>query len=79
LGQAADQLTLLDSAHALDFLGNVLDIRLGQFAGAQKPRLFIGPGVKIVIIKGCTHDPPPSTSSRDREYSVSMLRRSDRS
>jgi hypothetical protein len=33
-------------------LGYILDIRLGQFAGAQQACLFIGPGVEILIIKG---------------------------
>ena len=49
--QSADQLALLGPAHALDFLGDVLDIRLRKFASAQQPGLFVGPGVKIPIIK----------------------------
>ncbi len=49
--QPADQFALLASAHALDFLGDKLDIRLGQTAGAQQPGLFIGPGVEIPVVK----------------------------
>jgi hypothetical protein len=50
-GQAIDQLPLLAPAHALDFLGDVLDIRFGQAASTQQIGLFVRPGVKILIVK----------------------------
>ena len=45
------QLTLLRLSHAVDFLGDVLKIGLGESAGAQKLSLFTCPGVKIPLIK----------------------------
>ena len=39
-GQAADQLPLFGLAHALDFLGDVFDVGLAEFARTQKLRLL---------------------------------------
>jgi ABC-type phosphate/phosphonate transport system substrate-binding protein len=56
--KAADKLTLLAPAHALDLLGNMLDVGGGQFAGAKQGGLLVGPGVEIALVEaGIGHGP----------------------
>ena len=51
-GQPADQFPLFRLAHALDLLGDVPEIRIGDIAGAQQIRLFAAPSVKVSIVWG---------------------------
>ncbi len=44
--QPIDQFTLFAAPHALDLLGDMVDIGSRQPAGAQQSRLLIGPGVE---------------------------------
>src|ERR1700685_993371 len=50
-GQAADQLALFGPAHALDFLGDVFDIRPRQIARAKQLRLLAGPSEGNLIVE----------------------------
>ena len=55
-GKAADQFALFGLSHALDFLGDVFNVGLGQFSGAQKPGLLIRPGVEVLFVeRGIAH------------------------
>ena len=49
--QSADQLALFRPAHAVDFLGDVLDVGLCELAGAQEFGLLAAPGVEIAIVE----------------------------
>jgi len=46
----------LASTHALDFLGDMLDVGGGELAGTQQRRLFFRPGVKITLVKARVRD-----------------------
>jgi hypothetical protein len=48
--QAAYQLALFAAAHALDFLGNVLDVGSREHPGPQQRSLLVGPAVEIAFI-----------------------------
>lgn len=50
-GQAASEFTLFALAHALDFLGNVLNIGEAEFSRSQQGGLFISPGIEILFVK----------------------------
>jgi hypothetical protein len=49
--QSADQLALLGPAHAVDFLGDVLDVGLCELAGVQELGLLAAPAVEITIVE----------------------------
>jgi len=49
--QKAYELALLRPAHAVDFLGDVLDVGLSQLSRAQKLSLLTAPGKKIAVIQ----------------------------
>src|SRR5689334_12107871 len=49
--QAADEFALLRPAHAVDFLGDVLDVGLGQFSRPEEFSLLSAPGVEIAIVE----------------------------
>ena len=49
--QATDELALLRPAHAVDFLGDMLDVGLSQFSRPQQFGLLSAPGVEIAIIE----------------------------
>jgi hypothetical protein len=50
-GETADQFALLRPAHAVDFLGDVLDVGLSQLSGPQQFSLLAAPGVEIAIVE----------------------------
>jgi hypothetical protein len=49
--QAADEVALLGASHALDFLGDVLDVGLGEPAAAQQLGPLEAPGKKVAVVK----------------------------
>ena len=49
--QAADQLALLRPAHAVDFLGDMLDVGLSQFPSSQELGLLAAPGEEIALVE----------------------------
>jgi hypothetical protein len=49
--QTADKLALLRPAHAVDFLGDLLDVGLSQPSRAQEFRLLAAPGEEIAVVK----------------------------
>ena len=53
--EAADQLTLFRPAHAVDFLGDMLDVGLSQLSRSQQVGLLAAPGIKIAIVKRALH------------------------
>ena len=49
--QPADELALLRKAYAVDLLSDMLDVGLGELAGAQEFGLLAAPGVEIAIVQ----------------------------
>ena len=49
--QAADQLALLRPPHAVDFLGDMLDVGLSQFPRSQELGLLAAPGEEIALVE----------------------------
>src|SRR5271166_1722798 len=54
-GETADQLALFRAPQALDFLGDVLDVRLSQLSRAQEVGLLAAPGEEIAVVKRALH------------------------
>ncbi len=52
--QSAHKLALLRPPHAVDFLGDVLDVGLRKLTPPQELRLLAAPGVKIAVVKRAT-------------------------
>ena len=48
--KAADKFALLGLAHALDLLGDEVQIGLDDSALAQQRSLFEAPGVKVLVV-----------------------------
>lgn len=64
--QLTDQFPLFTLCDALNFLGDVLNVRLRQFAGAQQCYLLIRPGVEIFVLEVGGHAPFPTRPARGR-------------
>src|SRR5208337_1832397 len=55
--ESADELAFFGSPHAVDFLGDMLDVGLGESAGSQQFGLLAAPGIEIAVVKraSCGH------------------------
>ena len=49
--QAADQLALFGPAHAVDFLGDLLDVGLCELSRPQEFGLLTAPGKEVAIVE----------------------------
>ena len=53
--QATDELAPLRPAHAVDFLGDMLDVGLSQFSRSQEFGLLAAPGEEVTLVKDALH------------------------